>query len=330
MVAPLQHGYYLIGRKQECQIRPKSRSVSRRHCLVRVGESGLQVRDLDSTSGTYVNEDKAPPYEWVVLHEGDVLRCGKIHFRVSIGKGPPSRQDAEAIDQISKNSESLLTGQAWQDIDVAGLLESEDDADREARYERIRQQNGTAPRESPADSDSAEITSEINSELDSDEDDEFDDLEDAFSDDVAFGGRRGSTRSTKRGRQASPSTNGKAAEVERSPADSAAAADTSDSRPDDRFSEGDKDLKLKPLKDKASKSNRKSPKRKPGKPTDIPKKRKKRASSSTRGFSLSLDSGAGLKAAAVIVVTLLILGFLGYQIHQFYSGPSVRVIQNID
>ena len=34
MEETLKPGYYMIGRHEQCQIRPKSRSVSRRHCLL--------------------------------------------------------------------------------------------------------------------------------------------------------------------------------------------------------------------------------------------------------------------------------------------------------
>ena len=43
LAAPLFEGYYLIGRHEECQIRPKSRSVSRRHCLLHNHNGLLRV-----------------------------------------------------------------------------------------------------------------------------------------------------------------------------------------------------------------------------------------------------------------------------------------------
>jgi predicted component of type VI protein secretion system len=84
MPAPLQYGYYMIGRHQECQIRPKSRSVSRYHCLLCHNENVVQVLDLESTSGTRVNEEKLMPKSWVPLSNGDMLRCGKIVFRANV------------------------------------------------------------------------------------------------------------------------------------------------------------------------------------------------------------------------------------------------------
>ncbi len=136
----MQLGYYLIGRHKECQIRPKSRSVSRRHCVVHRQESGLQVLDLDSTSGTSVNEEKIAPRVWVALSDGDTLRCGKIVFRVVIvvPAKQPTRSREKVAATVGAGGESMISGEAWQEIDIADYLESADTEDRERRYESIR------------------------------------------------------------------------------------------------------------------------------------------------------------------------------------------------
>ncbi len=93
--APLQYGYYMIGRHSECQIRPKSRSVSRRHCLLFQDDTGLQVLDLNSTAGTRVNDLRIRPKTWIALRNGDMLRCGKVVFRVDLG--PPASGERPVI-----------------------------------------------------------------------------------------------------------------------------------------------------------------------------------------------------------------------------------------
>ena len=130
--APIQRGYYMIGRHAECQIRPKSRSVSRRHCLLHHGEHGLSVFDLRSTRGTQVNEEEIEPHSWVQLSDGDQIRCGKICFDVSIKQAVPVGvgQQASATEKASD---------AWGESDIAQFLEDEDDAERERRYGQIRQ-----------------------------------------------------------------------------------------------------------------------------------------------------------------------------------------------
>ncbi len=128
--APIQRGYYLIGRHAECQIRPKSRSVSRRHCLLHHGEQGLGILDLRSTRGTHVNDTKIQPQTWTRLHHGDQIRCGKVTFDVAI------RQLALAT--ATATPAAGVATDAWQENEIADFLESADDAEREQRYGQIK------------------------------------------------------------------------------------------------------------------------------------------------------------------------------------------------
>lgn len=90
-------GRYTAGRSPECQIRlpddPAHRSVSRRHFVLEVKEPHLQLRDLGSLNGTYLNDrllgrrpdGKLGPASgsaspWFGLREGDRIRAGKIVF----------------------------------------------------------------------------------------------------------------------------------------------------------------------------------------------------------------------------------------------------------
>jgi len=55
--------------------------VSRVHCRVLVSPSGvLEVEDLDSTNGTFVNDRRVTR---AVLVAGDCLRVGRVEMRVS-------------------------------------------------------------------------------------------------------------------------------------------------------------------------------------------------------------------------------------------------------
>lgn len=119
MIAPIHLGYYLIGRDRECQIRPKTRSVSRLHCLVYFGskppepllnlradatgeiiignlQPSFHVLDLNSTSGTKLNGQKIPPRQWHRVDDGTELRCGKIAWQVVVPK-----RDAMADSSVS-------------------------------------------------------------------------------------------------------------------------------------------------------------------------------------------------------------------------------------
>jgi pSer/pThr/pTyr-binding forkhead associated (FHA) protein len=53
--------------------------------LIAVTES-LEVEDLGSTNGTFVNGQRLPPGERRRLRVEDVLRVGKVEFRVLAGQ----------------------------------------------------------------------------------------------------------------------------------------------------------------------------------------------------------------------------------------------------
>lgn len=122
IAAPIYRGYYMVGRHPECQIRPKTRSVSRRHLLIHHDQSALLVIDLGSTSGTRINDEKIEAKRWYPVSDGDVLRLGKTVFNVSIQSTalvPPqpspepavlkSTQKASAQPAVAKPSTAVVT-----------------------------------------------------------------------------------------------------------------------------------------------------------------------------------------------------------------------------
>lgn len=140
--ASIQDGFYMIGRHAECQIRPKSRSVSRRHCLVHRRGTDVRVLDLGSSSGTTVNDLSLKPLEWQFVADGDEIRCGKVAFTVSI---PAESSIPENQTELpSDGTASVVQGEAWQDFDIASFLGNQDDADREKRYDEIRKRASEA------------------------------------------------------------------------------------------------------------------------------------------------------------------------------------------
>lgn len=129
--APIHPGYYLVGRLKECQIRPKSRSVSRRHCLLLHNDDGFGALDLKSTRGTYVNGTRLQPHQWRVLADGDELRFGKVVFKVSV-KQPVLAAAGHAADGAGHTDATCSEPPtSWNNLDVAEFLEEEDQAEFE-------------------------------------------------------------------------------------------------------------------------------------------------------------------------------------------------------
>ena len=71
----------LIGRAEECDVRPLSEDVSRRHAAVHVGPADVWVEDLGSRNGTFVNGAKITVKTKVV--SGDLIRVGALELTVS-------------------------------------------------------------------------------------------------------------------------------------------------------------------------------------------------------------------------------------------------------
>jgi predicted component of type VI protein secretion system len=80
---PLPTGRFLIGREEDCHLRPNSELVSRHHCVFTHDEYTVRVRDLGSTNGTFVNGNRVRGT--AVLSSGDRVTVGKLEFEVVIG-----------------------------------------------------------------------------------------------------------------------------------------------------------------------------------------------------------------------------------------------------
>jgi diguanylate cyclase (GGDEF)-like protein len=77
----------VIGRGAECQIPMLDSSLSRAHALVLKKDNGrFYVSDVDSTNGTYLNEQKLVPGKAVEVKNGDLLKMGNMIFKF-IGRG---------------------------------------------------------------------------------------------------------------------------------------------------------------------------------------------------------------------------------------------------
>jgi predicted component of type VI protein secretion system len=79
----LKNDKLLIGRAEECDIRPLSDEVSRRHCLVRVEPDVVWVEDLGSRNGTFVNGVRIT--EKTKVFDGDLVKVGGLQLKVSGG-----------------------------------------------------------------------------------------------------------------------------------------------------------------------------------------------------------------------------------------------------
>lgn len=84
-IIPLNRRKFLIGREQDCQLRPNSEMVSRHHCVFSVDDFSVRLRDLGSTNGTLVNGERIR--RETVLNSGDRILIGNLDFELVLRPG---------------------------------------------------------------------------------------------------------------------------------------------------------------------------------------------------------------------------------------------------
>lgn len=100
---PLNFKKFLVGREQDCHLRPNSDLVSRHHCVFSIDEYSVRLRDLGSTNGTAVNGKNIRGE--VVLKGGDRITIGKLELemvlRTATSKAPEPKVAAPVVEPAS-------------------------------------------------------------------------------------------------------------------------------------------------------------------------------------------------------------------------------------
>ncbi len=76
---------YLIGRAEDCHLRPGSDLISRHHCVLLIEDGYIGVRDFGSKNGTYVNQERVVGER--ELKPGDRLTIGPLAFEIHVAHG---------------------------------------------------------------------------------------------------------------------------------------------------------------------------------------------------------------------------------------------------
>jgi predicted component of type VI protein secretion system len=84
-VIPLTAPQFLIGRDEQCQLRPASQAISKLHCGVLVRDGKVFVKDFGSTNGTLVNDVLVQNAE-VLVQDGASIRVGPLDFKLKVEK----------------------------------------------------------------------------------------------------------------------------------------------------------------------------------------------------------------------------------------------------
>jgi pSer/pThr/pTyr-binding forkhead associated (FHA) protein len=86
----------LIGRSPDCNLRIASGQVSRRHCIIKVADDRVCVRDLGSANGTRLNGQTITAEVDVAVPPGSTLVVGPLKFIVQFN-APRIDEDTELL-----------------------------------------------------------------------------------------------------------------------------------------------------------------------------------------------------------------------------------------
>lgn len=78
----------IIGRDARlCDVCVQGRGVSRRHALVCSDSTGIFVKDMESTNGTFVNGIRLSHDKKWRIDDNDIVRIGEAEYRVAVHSG---------------------------------------------------------------------------------------------------------------------------------------------------------------------------------------------------------------------------------------------------
>jgi predicted component of type VI protein secretion system len=121
---------FLIGRGEDCQIRPQNHLVSRKHCGILIEKDGVAIEDYGSTNGTFVNGEKIQQRR--VLNSGDRIRIGSLELeaRWATGAADAKKPKVHSVQEAAARTVASAAV-ANDDAEISKWL-AEDDAEEPA------------------------------------------------------------------------------------------------------------------------------------------------------------------------------------------------------
>lgn len=99
---PLEEGESIIGRGTDCHVMIQEPSVSRKHARIVIAGETVQIEDLSSSNGTFVNDQKV--VKNITLKHRDHIRFGNVLMRFN------AYEDLETICEDEGWSRSVVDG----------------------------------------------------------------------------------------------------------------------------------------------------------------------------------------------------------------------------
>ncbi len=125
---PIVNPITVIGRAESCDLRIPVLSVSRRHCEMVVSHEEVKVRDLASSNGTYINNQRVNESP---IKAGDRVVIGPVVFTVQVdvqpkGIEPVKTRGQRLAEQGPQGSEldAELQAEIAAELDDSSLSET--------------------------------------------------------------------------------------------------------------------------------------------------------------------------------------------------------------
>ena len=139
---PIKSEGFVIGRKNNCDLRIPLTSVSRKHCELKVEGDQVKLRDAGSSNGTFHNNIRVAE---AVLAAGDELVVGPVVFTVVIDGKPDTIKPVRSLVESNEGSEDdsvVLPSDLLEQLDdlpasIEDTIHDDDDEDPIAALDRL-------------------------------------------------------------------------------------------------------------------------------------------------------------------------------------------------
>ncbi len=113
---PVPGPKFLIGRAEDCQLRPRSDLISRYHCVIMAEDGLVTVRDFGSKNFTYVNDERL--IGECELKPGDRLKVGPLEFELCITAtvGAGKRPKVESVQAVVERTVETASSAGGFDV----------------------------------------------------------------------------------------------------------------------------------------------------------------------------------------------------------------------
>ena len=131
-VIPIIGNRFVIGRADDCNLKPRSELISRYHCEIFLEDGEAFVRDMGSKNGVFLNGNQTT--ETHPLKNGDALTIGPLEFFVNIivETKPAKMPRVQSVSDAVARTVALQSGstQKNQEDSIADwLLSAEESGD---------------------------------------------------------------------------------------------------------------------------------------------------------------------------------------------------------